>query len=299
MMDQAQKLRQIVEGLRVKREAQELKKARVITVTSGKGGVGKTNFTINCAIALQKMGYRVVIIDADFGLANIDVMLGIIPKYDLGHVLRKDKNLEEAMADGPCGIRFLSGGSGVWELLNLSPNDLELFIEKLQYLDEIADIIMIDTGAGVSENVLKMIMAANEVIIMVTPEPTAITDAYALVKTTVTMNKNSNLKLIVNKAENHYEAQGIINKFTEVAERFLDIQLEPLGYMLNDTSVPKSVKKQKPFILEYPKCHATKQVLSIAHSIVAQHKSVSSKGQGIKSYIHNLVHLVKTKNAIY
>ncbi|NLX70518.1 MAG: MinD/ParA family protein, partial [Clostridiales bacterium] len=172
-MDQAEKLRQIVQELKLKKTSMEPKEARIIAVTSGKGGVGKTNFTLNCGIALKKIGYRVLIIDADFGLANIDVMLGITPKYNLFHVIDGKRKIQDVITEGPCGIKFISGGSGIWELINLSSHKLEEFMVMLEGLDNIADIILIDTGAGVSERILKMVLAANEVIIITTPEPTA------------------------------------------------------------------------------------------------------------------------------
>jgi len=298
-MDQAERLRQIVRNLKAKQEVQAAKKARIITVTSGKGGVGKTNFTLNCAIVLNNLGYKVVIIDADFGLSNIDVMLGIIPKYNLFHVISHKKKLEEVITEGPCGIKFISGGSGIWELINFSTQDIEIIMGQLEQLDELADIIMIDTGAGVSESVLRMVLAANEVIVITTPEPTAVTDAYALVKSVVSIKKDTSLKLVINRVESSQEARNVMDNFIKVAKRFLDVQLEPLGYIPYDDAVLKSTKRQKPFVLEYPKSHASRQLYSAAQAITSTGCKADNKAQGMKGYVNQLLKLFNTKRMVF
>ncbi|MGI6188183.1 MAG: MinD/ParA family protein [Clostridiales bacterium] len=295
-MDQAEKLRQIVQDLKQKRNARETRKARIITVTSGKGGVGKTSFSINCGIALNNMGYRVLIIDADFGLANIDVMLGIIPEYSLFHVIDGKKSIEDVITDGPCGIKFISGGSGIWELINLSSHELETIIRQFEGLDNIADIILIDTGAGVSEKILRMVLASNEVIIVTTPEPTAITDAYALVKSSLAMNRNVAFRLVVNRAENRQEAKIIMDNFVRVSAKFLNTKIDPLGYILYDDLIVKSTKQQKPFIIEHPKSHAAKQLNDIAYVLTStSFESNSSKHSGIKGYIFHMMNFLRTR----
>ncbi|MBM7581400.1 flagellar biosynthesis protein FlhG [Caldicoprobacter guelmensis] len=296
-MDQAERLRQIVKDLREKRYAYT-QKARIITVTSGKGGVGKTNFTLNCAIALNAMGYRTLIIDADFGLSNIDVMLGMIPKYNLFHVITHKKRIEEVITEGPCGIKFIAGGSGIWELINLSRQDMEILMEQLERLDDLADIIMIDTGAGVSEKVIQMILAANEAIVITTPEPTSVTDAYALVKSVVNLKKDVNFKLVVNRADSVQEANDVMGKFIRVAQRFLDVNLEPLGYMLYDEAVIRSTKQQKPFVLEYPRSHAARQMHSMAQAIVAGRQRQDDRVQGFKGYVNQLLKLFNSKHKV-
>jgi len=268
-MDQAERLRQIVNELKLKRNVQKAKKARIIAVTSGKGGVGKTCFTINCGIALSQLGYRVLIIDADFGLSNVDVMLGIMPKYSLFHVIDREKRIEDVITNGPCGIKFISGGSGIWELINLSPQELEEFIGLFERLDSMADIILIDTGAGISDRILRMVLAANEVIIITTPEPTAITDAYALVKSAVAISRDVTFRLVINRAESRQEAEKVMDNFIRVSERFLNIRPEPLGYVPYDEAVPKATKQQKPFIIEHPKSHAARQLSDIAYALIA------------------------------
>lgn len=220
MKDQADRLRQIIDNLKLRQAMNQAallagikkKTARVITVTSGKGGVGKTNITINLAIALSELGKRVIILDADFGLANIDVLFGIVPQFTLVDVINNKKNILEVLADGPKNIKFISGGSGVEELVKLEKAQLERFVENISLLDKLADIILIDTGAGLSENVMSFVMAADEVLLVTTPEPTSITDAYALIKMVSNRNREKVIKVIVNRAENVGEADDILNK---------------------------------------------------------------------------------------
>ena len=198
MIDQAAKLRELINDRRiiskrtVPQKEQIVKDARIICITSGKGGVGKTNFTINLAIELSKLNNRVVIIDADLGLANIDVVLGTIPKYTLLDVIHNDKSIEEVMVTGPNNIKIISGGSGITELVDISSSSIQQLIEKFYSINNYADIILIDTGAGLSNSVLSFVLAAQEVIIVTTPEPTSITDAYAMIKIINLREKNKN-----------------------------------------------------------------------------------------------------------
>ncbi|GAB4257818.1 MinD/ParA family protein [Thermincola ferriacetica] len=167
------------------------KKTRIIAVTSGKGGVGKTNFTINFALSLMAYGQKVIVLDADLGLANIDVILGISPKYNLYHVLKGEKTIQEIIVPGPQGLQIIAGGSGIQELANLRRWQVEQFIAKLGELEGLADILIIDTAAGLSRNVMSFVLAADEVIVITTPEPTAITDAYGLVKVMTTKKRTA------------------------------------------------------------------------------------------------------------
>jgi flagellar biosynthesis protein FlhG len=288
MMDQAQKLRQIVGNLREQRLLKEKVNSRIITITSGKGGVGKTNFTVNFAIALAELGYRVLIIDADFGLANIDVVLGIIPQYDLSHVINAQKELNDIITEGPCGIKFISGGSGIHELVCLDSCHLEHFIASMSKLDSIVDIILIDTGAGLTDSVLRMVLAASETILITTSEPTAVTDVYALIKMIAAIDKDIRLKLVVNKTDNMQEAKDTYDKLNTVVRRFLGMELEGLGYLLYDHVVPKSVKLQNPFILTYPNSVAAKQIRRIANSYITKQDPISRNSQGMLTFIRKL-----------
>lgn len=285
MSDQADMLRKIV-SMKAGNQKPELKpkdekitkKARVITITSGKGGVGKTNITINLALTLSKMGLKVVILDADFGLANIDVLFGIIPKYTLLDLIHEEKNIFEVLTDGPDNIKFLSGGSGVEELIRLDRKKLRKFVNSIELLDKLFDVILIDTGAGLSQNVMNFIMAADEVLLVTTPEPTSITDAYALVKMVSRRDRKKPINIIVNKAENSKEAMEIANKLCMVSDKFLSLKLIKIGYILFDENVTKSVKMQKPFVIYNPKCQASKNITEIAEKLFVDKSTEESLG---------------------
>lgn len=304
MNDQAEKLRKIIENLKLKQAASrmnvmnntQVRHSRVIAVTSGKGGVGKTNIAVNLAVALSDLGLRVIILDADFGLANIDVLFGIIPQYTLVDVIHSRKNIIEILTNGPQNIKFISGGSGVEELLKLEQSQLEKFIQNMALLDKIADIILVDTGAGLNENVLNFVMSADEVILITTPEPTSITDAYALIKVISNRDKNKVIKVVVNKAESAAEAEDILKKLLLVCERFLSVKLNPLGYVLNDELVKKAVKEQQPFCIGYPKCPAAKNVVDISKKLVdIDTQTAGSDSEGAKKFISRLIGFFKPK----
>lgn len=302
-MDQAEKLRKAIEDLKAKqlRNRRTLpaipakRTARVITVTSGKGGVGKTNISVNLAIALSGQGLRVVILDADFGLANIDVLLGIVPQHTLLDVIKDRKNIIEILNEGPQNIKFISGGSGVEELLRLNREQVAKFIKNISLLDRLADIIIVDTGAGLSDNVMSFIMAADEILLVTTPEPTSITDAYALIKMISNRDNAKKIKILVNRAESSAEANDVLNKLVLVADRFLGLKLEPAGYVLNDDAVKKAVKQQQPFIVAYPKSTAARNIKEISVKL-AQNENSGEQHQehGIRSFFSRLAGFVRT-----
>jgi flagellar biosynthesis protein FlhG len=294
MRDQADKLRQIIANLKNRAIPQiepskdmRRKNSRVITITSGKGGVGKSNIAVNLAISLSQYGFKVIIFDADFGLANVDVIFGIVPQYTLADVINDKKNILEVLTEGPQNIRFISGGSGVEKLVELDKGQLEKFVENIGFLDRFADFIIVDTGAGVSDNVMRFVMAADEVLVVANPEPTSITDAYALIKMISNRDNAKPIKIIVNRAENENEAQNLLKKLVLVSEKFLSVKLLPLGYLLNDDVVTKAVKSQQPFALEYPKSNAAKQIREIAKKLI-QTKDEKSEG-GVKSFMNKFI----------
>ncbi len=305
MIDQAEKLRDIVNNK--KRESNDSSSqkvnhlfpaanavghAKVITITSGKGGVGKTSVTVNLAIALSQRGYRVVIIDADLGLSNIDVVFGIVPKYSLLDLVNCNKGILDILCEGPNNIKFISGGSGVQELINLDKNSLENFIANMSLLDHIADYILVDTGAGLSDTVMDFVISAEEVILVVTPEPTSITDAYAVVKTVARIKKDCNINVLINRADSEIEAKNVYNNFSTVAERFLSMKLNAIGYLPYDHSFTKSVKMQKPYILNYPKSNTSKMISDIAEVFIknkSEHTNIVQPG--IKGFINRFVGL--------
>ncbi len=298
MRDQAERLREIISSIRSgkgeDRSSEGLtgkKRARVITVTSGKGGVGKTSFTVNLGIKFSQMGLKVVIIDADLGLANVDVVMGRISKHNLLDVLNNNKDILEILEEGPDGVRYVSGGSGVLELVGLSKTQQVDMLMKLGKLDDEADIILIDTGAGLSDNVLNFVHAAKEVILVTTPEPTSITDAYALIKTIIHRDRTKTIKLVVNRADNETEALNILNKLNSVTEKILGVTLQKLGYILNDSCVTKAVKLQEPFIKSFARCEASKSISSIAKTLIDNKEFSADSVSGIKMFMNRLNNL--------
>lgn len=221
MADQAQQLREMMKG-REEAPVQEKKNTRIIAVTSGKGGVGKTNMSVNIAIAYAQLGKKVIVMDADLGLANVNVALGIIPKYNLYHVIRKQKRLEDIILDTDYGISFVAGASGFSKIANLTAEERESFVVELASLSS-ADVIIIDTSAGVSANVLSFVAAADDAIIVTTPEPTAITDAYGIIKIIATEidSLNLGLKLIVNRVKSVTEGKRLPNGSSTLPDSFL------------------------------------------------------------------------------
>lgn len=266
-MDQADKLREKVELLK-----EQAPSARVITVTSGKGGVGKTSLSVNLALQLREQGKKVVILDADFGLANVEIMLGIRPQYNLADLIFNNKSIEEIITEGPMGVGFISGGSGVQDLVNLDKEKLKMLIAKLVKLDSLYDVIIIDTGAGIADSVIEFVLSSPEVLIVVTPEPTSITDAYSLLKA-VNRKKEFNreqksIKVITNRVDNPEEGQEIFNKISVVVSKFLNIQLEYLGYIPLDKQLITAILEQKPISIHYPNSESALRIKSICSKLL-------------------------------
>ncbi|WP_069649590.1 MinD/ParA family protein [Caloranaerobacter ferrireducens] len=288
MRDQAYRLRQMVNKYKNSKEAaienQINNKTRVLAVTSGKGGVGKTNFTINLAISLNKLGYRTIIFDADIGLANVDIALGIMPKYTIADVIKGEKDILEIITEGPCGLKIIAGGSALEELIDIKEKELYELTSQLEKLSEIADFILIDTGAGISRTVLSFIEAANEVILVTTPEPTSLTDAYALIKMLIISSCNhSKINLVVNKADNYYEAREVYEKLNRVTKRFLNFELINLGYIQNSKLLIESVKLQQPVTISHPNSSFVKRINAIALKIVGNENN--NNGSDFKNFI--------------
>jgi flagellar biosynthesis protein FlhG len=267
MEDQAEKLREIMKRKKensstgapsAKSNVKAADKARIITVTSGKGGVGKTNLSVNMALAFARMGKKVIVMDADLGLANVNVMLNMIPKYNLYHVIKKQKTIREILVETEYGISIVAGASGFSQIANMNDENRRDFISELDTLSN-ADIIIIDTSAGVSSNVLDFIAAADDAVIITTPEPTAITDAYGIIKIIATEydSLNMGLKLVVNRAKGAAQAKNVADRMINIAGQFLNLKLDYLGFIYDDASVPNAVLRQKPFMVVDPKCKAS------------------------------------------
>lgn len=288
MNDQAQGLRNLVQGLRPGGG----KSTRVITVTSGKGGVGKSNFTLNFALTLQSRGYKVLIFDADIGLANIDVLMGESPKYSLYHLLKREKSIWDIIHHTQSGLMFIAGGSGFHDLLKLTEEELEHFVHEVNKLNGHVDYILFDTGAGLSKETLKFIVAAEETFVVTTPEPTSITDAYAIIKMVSGMDFDVDFRLIINRISDKREGKQTADKITMVAKQFLDVDIATLGYVYDDTHVTKAVKRQIPFTLAYPNSAASKAVYDVVNRFLSGKQSGQDEGGGIRSFLSRMVRLI-------
>ncbi|EGO63168.1 MinD/ParA family protein [Acetonema longum] len=293
MRDQAEKLRQIVQNSRESPSTPVIKQAyngsspRVITVTSGKGGVGKTNFTVNLALTLGNMGQQVLVIDADLGMANVDVVLGCSAPYSILNLLEDRFSVDDVVSDGPCGIKFMTGGSGIYQLANLSNVQLQRIINQITLFDNWADFVLIDTGAGINRNVLNFVMAADEVIILTTPEPTAITDAYAMMKAYAGNGGAAPLSLVVNRVQDAGEGQMVVDKLNKATFRFLGFSVNSLGFVNEDPAVVKAVKKQVPFILSYPQAASTRCIENIARKLL--HGEALPETKGFRGFMSRML----------
>ena len=254
---------------------------RVIAITSGKGGVGKTSLTVNLAVTLAKLGKRVIILDCDLGTANVDVMLGMHPRYNLQHVLSRQRRLDEVMSVGPHGVCVISGGSGFSELANLTDSRREELLSTFASLEGQADILLLDTGAGISANVLRFVVAAGEALVVTTPEPTAVTDAYALIKVAsqqaapaanghaeAAASSDIRLRLVVNQAASPAEAQETASNIVNVAQRFLGVTVQYFGSIPVDRSMSQAVRAQSPVVDSFPRSPAALAIDRLARLLL-------------------------------
>lgn len=294
-MDQAESLRNIIK----KQEIESGRKtARVITVTSGKGGVGKTSLSVNLAIQLRRLGKRVVVLDADFGLANIEIMLGIRPQYNLADLMFRGKSMNDIVTCGPEGIGFISGGSGINEMANLTRDQVFRLIQKMAELDQQADVIIVDTGAGIGDSVLEFVAASAEVLLVVTPEPTSITDAYALLKS---LNRNSSympgktvVKMVANHVRGNSDADELFDKLGIVVNKFLNIDIEFLGSVPYDANMQRAVMRQEPLSIAAPNAAAARSVEKIAR-VLANKEEERSRSFGIMQLFSSVIRMKFTR----
>jgi flagellar biosynthesis protein FlhG len=239
-------------------------RTRVIAISSGKGGVGKTNIVANLGISLSRLGKKVMIFDADLGLGNLDILLGLSPKYNFSHVALGEKTLSEIIVEGPCNIKILPASSGVQEMANLSKAQTAELLSELYAVIDPIDILLIDTAAGISSNVMYFNAIAQEVLVVVSPEPTSITDAYALMKILSLRYGVKQFKLLVNMVSDIQEAQEVYRQLKLVAERFLSIAIEYIGHVSYDKNVTRGVRQQKAVCDLYPETQASRCFNSLA-----------------------------------
>jgi len=242
---------------------------RVISVTSGKGGVGKSNVVVNLGLALAQRGLNVLLIDADLGLGNLDILLGLTPQFSLQDALACQLTLTEVIVDGPGGLKILPASSGIAELAVLDEFQKIFLLNEMDHYTEDMDVVLIDTGAGISPNVLFFNIGAQERILVVNNQPPAIADAYALIKILASQHSETSFKLLVNGLTHHREAELVYRTLLRVAERFLgrEISLDYLGLVPYDQAVPKAVMRQQPVLALYPQSPASKSFVMIAQSL--------------------------------
>ncbi len=260
MMDQAEKLRML---MNLKK-----KQMKIVTVTSGKGGVGKSSLALNMGIALNRRGHRALIIDTDFGFSNIDVMLGVRAKYDLMDVIQSRKNIREIIEVGLEGVQFISGGSGIYELTKLESPQLMRIMENVMSLESVSDTIIFDTGAGINDNTLRLIHASHETILVTTPEPTAVVDAYALLKIVNSQGYQPNVNLVLNRVENVREATSVMDGLIRIVEKNTEIPMKKLGMISQDAYMLSAVKEQVPILISHPYCTASADINKLVNSFL-------------------------------
>lgn len=288
-MDQAEQLRNIIKANSIPQRPI----ARVITVTSGKGGVGKSNTAINLAIQFRKMGKRVIILDADFGLANIEIMFGAVPKHNLCDLIYQGKNIKEIITWGPMEVGFISGGSGIAGLSNLSREYLIYIIQNLAELDAIADIIIVDTGAGISDAVLEFLVASGEILLVTTPEPTSITDSYSLLKALSRhprfSREASQIKVIANKVDSQNEGQTLFNKLNAVVTRYLKLPITYLGAVPQDSQLSKAVMQQMPVSLQSPGAKSALAYEAVAAKLMNKENDQTVTKRGMAAFFSHII----------
>ena len=243
---------------------------RVIAVTSGKGGVGKTNIVANLGYVFTRLGKKVMILDADLGLGNLDVLLGLAPKYNLSHVLTGEKSISEIMVEGPGRLLILPAASGIQELTQLSRQQKVQMLSELDEVIDRVDLLLIDTAAGISSNVMDFNVIAQEIIVVVSPEPTAITDAYALMKVLSLKYAEKNCQVLVNLASTARQGSEVFRQLNLVTERFLDMSIDYVGSVLFDANVTNGIKQQKLVSDLFPDTRASKCFQDLARKIIAQ-----------------------------
>lgn len=272
MVDQAQHLRDLV--WRAKHNA------HVIAVTSGKGGVGKTSTSVNLAISLAANGGRVILLDADLGLANVEVLMGLGSLYNLAHVIEGSKSILDILVKAPGGIEVVPGSSGLAKVADLDAPSRERLLNGVRELQQAADFIVIDTMAGIGRNAAGFAAAADEVVLVTTPEPSAIVDAYAMLKTIYYLREDAIARLLVNMAANQAQAKAVASKLANVSQQYLGKNLSYLGFLPRDPHVSQAVMQSQPFVLAFPNAPATKYMQMLAGRIIHQQPAAEPNREG-------------------
>lgn len=290
MMDQTERLRRYIQEYDSKKNNGK-SSIRVISVSSGKGGVGKTNFSVNLAVSLKEKGYNVVVFDADLGLANVDVITGVVPKYTLYDVIFNNKSMEDIIMNGPGGIQIIPGGSGNEGLLNLSDIQTKFLSERFEKLKD-TDILIIDTGAGISKNVMGFMAMSDENIVVTTPEPTSVTDAYGLIKVAFKYTEGHGMHLVINRVKSEGEARLTFERLEKAIKIFLGGSLNYLGYIFEDRNVEKAVMEQTPFKVLFPMCPASKCIDTICCEITGlENQGIAKRTTDLRDFFTKVAYI--------
>jgi flagellar biosynthesis protein FlhG len=289
IQDQAYQLRQLSNSL-----VPHKRTSRVVTIASGKGGVGKSNFTLSFALSLMDLGKKVVVIDLDIGMANLDILMGATPKYHLLDMIAERKSIWSVLESGPRGLEYLAGGSGFQQLLQLREEDRGYFFKELEKLHGYADIILIDTGAGLTLESQQCHLSADEIILLTTPEPTAMADAYAVVKILHRQKPGIGFQLVVNRVSRSKEGLEVGSKFKYAVQTFLNKELTIFGSIPDDPAVMQAVLKQVPFYLAFPRSPASVTMRKLADRFVATGTPVKEESGGMKGFIRNISKMLKS-----
>lgn len=287
MRDQAEQLRARMQ------QNKSVRPTRLVTVTSGKGGVGKSNFSLNFGLGLIEKGHKTVLFDLDLGLANLDVLMGITPKKHLFHLLEPDTTVWEIIEKGPGGLEFIAGGSGFTQIMQLDDKKLDLLFSHLDPLQGYADTIIFDTGAGFSKESMRFMLSSDEVILVTTPEPPAITDAYAVIKMLHSRNPAVSIRLVINRASSEREGKLTADKLAMVSKRFLNMDIPSLGFVSDDPYVSKAVKQQRPFLLAYPQSQASRSIRNLVERYLEVPVTSDPAASGLKGFLAKLKHFIR------
>lgn len=291
MLDQAAKLRELVQKSQGNDydELRRKKHQRVITIASGKGGVGKSNIVVNLALALRDQGAKVLIFDADIGMSNDHVLMNTKVRYNVFDLTNNYMDIEEVMVKGPLGVDLISGGSALDKVYNMTEEERKIFLNKLSKLEGY-DFILIDSGAGINKDILSFIAASDDFIVITTPEPTSLTDAYSLIKTVNHFEIKSSAKVIINRVLHKEEGELTYKRFKNVSKRYLGINMELLGYIFDDKKLVQAVREQIPVYLKYPSSPASKSIREISKTLYSV-PSIGDKEQGFQGFFKNLFNL--------
>ena len=292
MNDQASRLRKMFDSEKTDSEKKLNSSAsRVIAVASGKGGVGKTNVSVNLGVALQKMDKKVLLLDADMGMANVDVLIGVTPRYNIGHVLENKCDIEDALISGPENLTVLPGSSGIDDFIDMNIYKIKQLLKLSSHLEENYDIIIIDIGAGAHKGVVNFIRAADEVIVVLTPEPTAIMDAYSLIKILSKNDVKPKLNLIVNQVDNDKEGDEVSKRISNVIKDYLDLEISITSYIPYDNTLREAVKKQKPIVNLYPRSSAGRAFTKTAGQLIDRDVG---DNEGMQGFVNKVLGFFKS-----